>query len=177
MNFLENIFDQLEAAQDTPLIVRNGTRGTVQVTGAELLKLVSRARAFLAGKGLKKGDRCALLAQNSIRWVAMDLAIMAEGLIAVPLYARQAADELAAMMKDCTPSLICCGTPELQQAIQQSWPQAPEIILFETIFNANPNGASKPALASSDPVTIIYTSGTSGKLRASFLPQATSSTC
>jgi len=166
MNFLENIFDQLEAAQDTPLIVRNGTRGTVQVTGAELLKLVSRARAFLAGKGLKKGDRCALLAQNSIRWVAMDLAIMAEGLIAVPLYARQAADELAAMMKDCTPSLICCGTPELQEGIQQSWPQAPEIVLFETIFNnTGQNGKAKPALGPSDPVTIIYTSGTSGEAK------------
>ncbi len=165
MNFLENIFEQLQAAQDTPLIVRNGTRGTVQVTGGELLKLVSRARNFLAGKGLHQGDRCALLAQNSIRWVAMDLAIMAEGLIAVPLYARQAADELVAMMKDCAPSLICCGTPELQESIQQNWPQAPELVLFETIFSAQQNDNSKPALAPSDPVTIIYTSGTSGEAK------------
>ncbi len=49
---------------------------------------------FLGSRGLKKGDRCALLAHNSIRWVAMDLAIMAEGLIVVPLYARQAPAEL-----------------------------------------------------------------------------------
>ena len=34
---------------------------------------------------LKKGDRCALLAPNSIRWVALDLALMAEGIIVVPL--------------------------------------------------------------------------------------------
>ena len=30
-------------------------------------------------RGLKKGDRCALLAHNGIDWVALDLAIMAEG--------------------------------------------------------------------------------------------------
>ena len=49
-----------------------------------------KARTFIASKGLKRGDRCGLLAANSIRWVAMDLALMAEGLIVVPLYSRQA---------------------------------------------------------------------------------------
>ena len=34
--------------------------------------------------------------------------MMAEGLIVVPLYARQAPAELAGMMKDCAPLLICC---------------------------------------------------------------------
>ena len=117
MNFLQDILEQMQAASDTPLLYRHGSRGTVQVTGRELLELIGRARAFLASKGLKKGDRCALLAQNSIRWVAMDLAILAEGLIAVPLYARQAPAELVAMIKDCSPSLICCGTPELRAGI------------------------------------------------------------
>ena len=64
--------------------------GTVQATGRELLHLIGCGRAFLAGKGLKKGDRCVLLSQNSTRWIAMDLAVMAEGLIAVPFYVRQA---------------------------------------------------------------------------------------
>ena len=75
------------------------------------------ARAYLRRLRLKKGDRCALLAHNSIRWVAMDLAIMAEGLIAVPLYARQAPAELVAMMKDCWPSVIACGEQALGDAI------------------------------------------------------------
>ena len=116
MNFLENIFEQLHVANDTPLLQRNGSRGTVEATGRKLSDLIGRARAFLASKGLKKGDRCVLLAPNSIRWVAMDLAIMAEGLIAVPLYARQAPAELVAMMKDCSPSLICCGTSDLRDS-------------------------------------------------------------
>ena len=79
------------------------------MTAGELLAQVQVARAYLRRLRLKKGDRCALLAHNSIRWVAMDLAIMAEGLIAVPLYARQAPAELVAMMKDCWPAVIACG--------------------------------------------------------------------
>ena len=47
----------------------------------------------------------------------MDLAIMAEGLIVVPLYARQAPAELVAMMKDCSPALICCGDAALRDGI------------------------------------------------------------
>jgi long-chain acyl-CoA synthetase len=162
MNFLENIFEQLRTAKDTPLLLRNGSRGTVQATGGKLLKLIGCARAFLSGKGLKKGDRVALLAPNSIRWVAMDLAVMAEGLIAVPLYSRQAPAELVSMMKDCSPALICCGTPELRQGILQDWPNAPDQYLFDMIFSSRSSVASRPELAPSDPVAIIYTSGTSG---------------
>jgi long-chain acyl-CoA synthetase len=165
MNFVENIFEQLQAGYETPLLVRNGSRGTIKITGKKLLELIGRARAFLASKGLKKGDRCVLLAPNSIRWIAMDLAVMSEGLIAVPLYSRQAPVELVAMMKDCSPSLICCGTPELREGIAQNWPEAPDLLLLETIFAIRQSVASKPLLLPSDPVTIVYTSGTSGEAK------------
>ena len=165
MNFLEKIFEQLEVAHDTPVLVRNGHRGSVEAKGGKLLELVSRARAYLTGKGLKRGDRCVLLGPNSIRWVAMDLAIMAEGMIAVPLYSRQAPAELVVMMKDCAPSLICCGTPELRDTILLNWPEVPELCLLETVFATRHGAGAKPVLAASDPVTIIYTSGTSGEAK------------
>ena len=44
--------------------------------------------------GLNPGDRCILLGANSIRWAALDLAIMAEGLVRVPMYTRQAPVEV-----------------------------------------------------------------------------------
>ena len=131
---------------------------------------LARPGAFLASRGLKKGDRCALLAHNGIDWVALDLAIMAEGLIVVPLYARQAAAELVAMMKDCSPALICCGDAALRDGILQEWPDAPPQYLFDVIFShagASVNG--NPQLAESDPVTIIYTSGTSGEAKGVML--------
>ncbi len=145
--------------------------GDVGVSGSELLKMIASARRFLSSQALKPGDRCALLAANSIPWVAMDLAIMAEGLIVVPLYARQAPLELITMMKDCQPALLICGDETKRDEIVGAWPDAPACVLLEPIF-ASASGDDSPdkQLPLSDqnlthdaPVTIIYTSGTSGE--------------
>lgn len=169
MNFLENIFAQLEVTRNAPVLSELRGSEEVTATGGELLELTGKARAFLAGQGLKKGDRCALLAHNSIRWMAMDLAIMAEGLIVVPLYGRQAAAELVSMMKDCGPSLICCGDAALRDGIRQNWSEPPAQPLFEDIFATRASAAETPHLADSDAVTIIYTSGTSGEAKGAVL--------
>ena len=125
MSFLDDILAQLEAADDTAVIQELHDGKTVSAGGRELLQMVGEVRAFLSAKKIPRGERCALLAHNSIRWVAMDLAIMAEGLIVVPLYARQAAAELVSMMKDCSPALICCGDAALRDGIVQIWEEAP----------------------------------------------------
>jgi long-chain acyl-CoA synthetase len=166
MPFVGDILSQLEAASDAVILqeIRDGQ--VTGVTGDALLELVRKARTFLASKGLRKGDRCGLLAPNSIRWAAMDLAVMAEGLIAVPLYSRQAPAELVAMMKDCTPSLVCCGDAALRDRIEQIWSDAPPHFLFEEIF-AGVDGVALERLqvGDADPVAIIYTSGTSGEAK------------
>src|SRR5881396_4169948 len=134
MSFLDQIFASLETSADRALLVELSDSGREAIAGHDLLNRVAQARAFLAGRNLGKGDRCALLAPNSINWVAMDLAIMAEGLIVVPLYSRQAPAELIAMMKDCSPSLICCDDAILRDVIVQQWPEAPPQVLFSEIF-------------------------------------------
>jgi long-chain acyl-CoA synthetase len=165
MTFLENILAELASAPESAFLQEIFPDITSSATGKEILELIAKARTFLSQKGLNKGDRCALLAGNSIRWIAMDLAIMAEGLIAVPLYSRQAAIELVAMMKDCSPSLICCGDQTLRDGILENWMEAPPQFLFDEIFATSAVAPSKPRLADSDPVAIIYTSGTSGEAK------------
>jgi long-chain acyl-CoA synthetase len=165
MSFLDNIFASLERNAGNPVLQEIRDTRLTSVTGRELLELVARARSFLASRRLKKAERCALYAGNGIRWVAMDLAVMAEGLIVVPLYSRQAPAELVAMMKDCSPSLICCGDAALRDGIAQQWPDAPHQFLFDDIFTALPAAAGAPDLSNADPVTIIYTSGTSGEAK------------
>lgn len=171
--FIGEIFSQLRAAENTRILAEIRDGQITGVSGNELLELVSKARTFIASKGLKKGDRCGLLGGNSIRWVALDLALMAEGLIVVPLYSRQAPAELIAMMKDCTPSLVCCGDAGLRDGIAQSWSEAPPQVLFEEIF-AGVEGVQldRPQVGKDDPVTIIYTSGTSGEAKGVVLTAA-----
>ena len=169
MNFLENIFTQLGAAGSTDILVELREGGNVTASGQQLLERIAKARAFIASQNLKPGSRCALLAPNSIEWIAMDLAIMAEGLIVVPLYSRQAASELVAMMKDCSPELICCANEELRDGILQNWPSAPPQFLFKDIFSGSASVSGNPQLQDSDPVAVIYTSGTSGEAKGVIL--------
>ena len=165
LNFLESIGEQLEAAGDT-VVLQELRDETIQATGRNLLGLIAQARTFLRNKKLNRGDRCALLGANSIHWVAMDLAIISEGLIVVPLYPRQTPAELVAMMKDCSPSLVCCEDTVLRDGVRQVWPDVPAPYLFQEIF-ATParNSLDKPLLGQSDPVAILYTSGTSGEAK------------
>jgi long-chain acyl-CoA synthetase len=166
MAFVGEIFSRLKSNASTTVLQEMRDGQLSGVTGAELLALVHQARTFLASKGLTKGERCGLLAANSIRWIALDLAAMAEGLIVVPLYFRQAPAELVAMMKDSTPALVCCGDTMLRAGIQQTWREAPPHFLFDEIF-AGVEGIAldRPQVRHQDSVTIIYTSGTSGEAK------------
>src|SRR5271170_1834482 len=166
MNFLEAIFAQLKAMGATPVIQEIHPDRLETATGAQVLALVAQARDSVRRSGLKAGERCALLGPNSVRWIAVDLALMAEGIIVVPLYARQVASELVGMMKDCSPARLLCSDALLRDSITSIWPEAPTTALFDEIFlGAGVGGdASAPRpLAEDDAVTIIYTSGTSGE--------------
>jgi long-chain acyl-CoA synthetase len=170
MSFLDQIFTRLQSTNAAVLTELRET-GSVPVTGPDLLAKIATAHGFLASRSLRKGDRVALLAANGIDWIAVNLAILAQGLIVVPLYSRQATSELVTMMKDCSPALICCGDAQLQDAIVQNWPEGPPQALFQEIFataKGTESRAGAPAphdLADSDLVSIIYTSGTSGEAK------------
>jgi len=167
MNFLEHMFDRLRQGAERPVLQQVEQAKLLISNGRQVLGLVHSARSFLINAGLKKGDRCALLAPNDVRWAALDLAAMAEGIIVVPLYARQSPKELAGIMKDCAPSLVACSQATLRDGVAQVWPQMPRAPVFEEIFvrgsGTADDGRGPIPLSESDPVTIIYTSGTSGE--------------
>ena len=170
-NFLEAMFAQLQRSANRVVLREIHGEQFISATGTELLEQVRTVRAYLRNAGLRPGDRCALLASNSIRWVALDLALMAEGLIVVPFYARQSPAELVAMMKDSEPKLLFAGDANLADLAMQAWPTgasgAPRRVLFDEVLRQpapaeavldtpNPRGDSEI-------VSIIYTSGTSGE--------------
>jgi long-chain acyl-CoA synthetase len=163
MSFLEEIFENLGRDPTRVALERISSGQLMRIAAGKLLELIGSARAFLRSARLHRGDRCALIANNSAEWVALDLAIMAEGLIAVPLYARQSAQELLAMIKDCQASLVCCGDQSLRDQIAQASPDAPRLCTFEEIFREGAVADPPAALSDGDPIRIIYTSGTSGE--------------
>ena len=166
-NFLETIVAQLNRASGRVVLREIHGDRFVSVSGRELLDQVQLVRLFLRCSGVQPGDRCALLAPNSIRWAAFHLALMAEGAIVVPLYFRQAPAELAAMTKDCRPRLIFVSDAALGDSVAQAWPEAPRRVLFKEALQGSAPQPRLPDVPNprqdSDIVTIIYTSGTSGE--------------
>jgi long-chain acyl-CoA synthetase len=170
-DFLDTIFAQLQRSAGRVILREIHGEQFVSVTGRELLDQVRHIRAYLRKAGLHPGDRCALLAPNSIRWAAFDLALMAEGLIVVPLYYRQSPGELVAMMKDSQPKLLLVSDSALAHAATKAWTgdacAAPPAVLFDEVLQGS---AAAPPISDApnprgdgDIVSIIYTSGTSGE--------------
>src|SRR3977135_3353664 len=158
-NFLESVFAQLQRAGERVVLREIHGETFTTITGRELLAQVQRGRSYVRKFGLVPGDRCALLGANSIQWVAVDLALMAEGIIVVPLYSRQAPADLAAMMKDCQPRLLFVGDAAQGEAVAQAWPDAPPRVLFDEVLR---QPASRPSIrdapnprSDADIVTII----------------------
>jgi len=168
-NFLENIFARLQASPQRVVLREVHSEAAdkfVSVSAAELLALVECARAWLRARQIAPGERCGLIAANSIHWIAADLALMAEGVVVVPLYHRQTAAELVVMLQDCQPQLVLTGHAETSAALTATWPQTPRPVTLAEVFS----GAAQPSAPSSvrqrpdsDLLTIIYTSGTSGE--------------
>ena len=170
-NFIEEIFAQLKGADSRVVLREIHGEQFVSVSGRELLEQVQRVRAHLRRTGLQPGERCGLLAPNSARWVAFNLALLAESVVVVPLYARQAPAELASMMKDCLPRFLFTSDAALGEAVAKAlppqWSEARRLVLFEDVLQEASTDASLPdgpnSRLDSDLVTIIYTSGTSGE--------------
>jgi long-chain acyl-CoA synthetase len=171
-NFLEKIFKRLESAKDQAVLREIRGNQFVSVSGRELLAQVQRARAWLRASGIQPGERCGLLGPNSIRWVTLDLALMAEKIVVVPLYYRQTPADLAGMLKDCEPRLLLAHDSASGDALAAAWSSQradaafPQRALFEEVLRGSQlaKAQSEPRpRAEGDLLTIIYTSGTSGE--------------
>ena len=170
MSFVQPILDRLEASPDHIFLQEARDGALYASTGADLGARIRRARAFLRGSDLRPGDRVALLGANSIPWVAVDIALLAEGIVVVPLYARQRPAELAGILRDCAPSLLLADDPALLEPLHEAGaPETPFRPLADLVEGEEDDapgsggGPSAAPLDAEDPVTIIYTSGTSGE--------------
>ena len=171
VDLAQHFYAQLKAHPDKALITEVQGQQLVPSHGRELAARIAAGRGSLRARGVGAGQRVVLLAPNSSAWLAADLALMFEGAISVPMYARQAPHELVGMMKDCDASLVLCADETLASGIIAHWPNAP-IMLFEAFFGGEALDAPPVSVQPDTPVTIIYTSGTSGEPKGVVLTAA-----
>jgi len=176
MSFIDKMYESLDGAGDGPLLIEVHGKKLVETSGAGLKQLVLAARGLLSARDVVPGDRVALIAHNSARWAAADLAILGAGAICVPMYDRQAPRELAGMLDNCEAKLVLVDTDKLKGELLAAWPEAGDrveargasarerkIVTFDEVFAQRHVFAQPVPRAASDYVTMIYTSGTSGE--------------
>lgn len=168
MHFVQRFFSNLESWPDRLFAIEvHGTK-LVSTEGRRLRAMIEIARRSLRARGVAQSDRVVFVAPNSTRWIATDLALLAEGVTVVPMYARQAAHELAGMALDADPKLIVVGDESLRAALvpelEAKGVTASVALVAELFEGEAPKELEPPrALRADDVVTIIYTSGSSGE--------------
>ncbi len=159
------------------------------LTWRETAAQVARWREAMAAEGLQPGDRVAILLRNCPEWVIIDQAALSLGLVTVPLYTDDRADNAAYILQDAAVNLLCIQDANrwrrLAEAIgDDPWPQ--KVVIVDGREGASQPGAADaravaaaqwlPALDAGlawpaeqrdgDPealATIVYTSGTTGR--------------
>ncbi|MBU1426536.1 MAG: long-chain fatty acid--CoA ligase [Gammaproteobacteria bacterium] len=151
----------------------------VDLTWGQMLEQVARWKTALAKEGLVKGDRVALMLRNCPQWVIFDQAAMALGLIVVPLYTVDRADNIAYIINDSQCKVLLFETAEQWQELSGVLGQMGCVQRFIALDDF---GGNDPRLVSAKqylpetaqlqaPVpcelgelaSIIYTSGTTGR--------------
>ena len=86
--------------------------GWVSLTWSELQERVAAEAFGLAEKGLRKGDRVALMGRTSIEWIVTDLAVLAAGGATTTIYPNSTAAEVAHIIGDSGSRIVVVETDE-----------------------------------------------------------------
>jgi long-chain acyl-CoA synthetase len=140
--------------------------------------------AALAGWGVGKGDRVALMSENRWEWPVTDFAVLALGAVDVPLYLTLTTEQVGYMLRDSGAKvavvsnqeqydkLVAAGDlPALEQVVVMDPGNYPGAHSFSTLMESaadmrEPDAAFDAKLREVKPedlATIIYTSGTTGE--------------
>ncbi len=139
-----------------------------EYTYAELYRRSNRAAHFLKNRGVGRGDRVAVLAQNGIEHVDLFFATAKLGALLVPLNYRLPIGGLQYILTDTSPAVFFSSQEYEETAKSLARTTAcPEPLSLETEFEAaiKDGDASFPEeirLEQTDPHLILYTSGTTG---------------
>jgi long-chain acyl-CoA synthetase len=163
VNAPDNLNILIEAAR------RHGDK-TFIVDGSKRLSFeqVFALRDSLAQQlNIQRGDHVALAMKNSAEWMIAFLAVLAAGGVAVLVNSRGAPAELAAMVEDVEAKLVLADASRAQRLREAGFEGR---IIETTDFPAAKHTANTlPPAGPEDPAAILFTSGTTGRVKGAVL--------
>lgn len=142
-----------------------------EISSAQLVSLVQRIGLQLLAKSVQKGDRVVILTDRySLKWLAIDMAIMSIGAISTPLHHPVKEKELDLILKRIEPKIII-HSPDVK--LDNDY--GATIIMMHDLISSEQTLLEKDlkrladirtSLSPDDCATIVHTSGSSGEPRA-----------
>ncbi|WP_022834593.1 AMP-binding protein [Salisaeta longa] len=129
------------------------------------------AHALQHTMGLAPGDRIAVLSENSVAHVLLFIAAQKAGFVLVPLNYRLAAPELAYLLDDSAPA-VCFyhdAFADTMHAIAWDGAREPLDAVQRLVETAPADPSPGPSPAFTDPLMILYTSGTTGRPKGALI--------
>ncbi|HYK34966.1 long-chain fatty acid--CoA ligase [Alloacidobacterium sp.] len=152
------------------------------------MQMYQRVRAFaeaLAGWGIKKGDRVAILGENRWEWAVADFAALAMGVVDVPIYPTLTAQQIGALLADSGTRVAVVSSKQQYDKVASVRSKtvvekivlmddegvADAVLMSSLLKDADSHGTKRDAVfdraaydvAPDDLATLIYTSGTTGE--------------
>lgn len=150
------------------------------ITWRDTLNEVARWRAALEGESLRAGDTIAIMVPNCLEWVCMEQAALSLGLVVVPLFTNDRAENVGYILRDAGVRVLLIGGPDQAKLLE---PIAPDLARLARVVTVGacadstlgnlrvaaewlPRSAApfQPVAATPDDLaSIVYTSGTTGR--------------
>jgi len=132
-----------------------------------LARDVESAAAALSARGVGRGNRVGFLGHNHPSQLVLLFALARLGAMQVPLNWRLAAPEWTFILEDSGTRLLC-ATPEMFRAAQGGAPHGCDVVEATDLTGGEPVPATGE---DSDPLLLVYTSGTTGRPKGAVLDQ------
>lgn len=187
MKTLPELFEVgLSRPRERHLLWRDASKAWHGLSTDRVRRDVDLIARGLRDRGLRFGDRVALLSRNSPRWALADHALQAAGLVNVPLYPTLSPEQVRFIVDDCGARFVLvedrsqldrvggalAGSGVEGVALLDAEEAPRGVLLFDQLLEAGAAGGSAPTPPGPDDLaTIIYTSGTTGRPKGAMLSQ------
>ena len=110
LNIAYECVDRHVASKQTAVIVVRADGADEVITYQELSQRSAQVAHFLQARGVRPGDRVAVMLEPSLAFYASIFGIIKAGAIAVPLFTLFGPDGLRLRLQDCSPALLEAST-------------------------------------------------------------------
>ena len=180
--------DAVRDAPPEPAYLEERSDGWRPVSWSEAAERVEDLARGLLGRGVRHGDRVAVLARTRLEWILLDWAVMSIGAVVVGLYPTNSAKECEYVLEHCGAVLAFTEDDEQTHklvSIRGSLPALREVIPFDRLPKLESEGRlarhlQPDPVGEEDLATLIYTSGTTGPPKGCMLTHrnlVTAATC